>query len=993
MANKHEQTGGIDESLYSRQLYTYGVEAMQRMKNARILISGIDGLGLEIAKNVTLSGVASVTIHDPQPVHMADLSSLYYATEADIGSNRAEVCFRKLVELNPYVKMNVYNGELTEDSIKEFSVVVLANVPLDELIRINDVCRANDIKFISADTFGLSGKIFCDFGKEHTVSDVDGEEPQSGLIENVTNETNAKITCVKPHNLTNANTVKLMDVKGLPELNGREFNVKYVDRTIFSIEFDTTNLGKFGGSGEFVQTKHPQTFTYKSLRESMENPEFVITDFAHFERPSELHACYLALNELLMKNEEMTFDKFLPTTMKYNKDCKENTIKMFFHCYRGNLCPFNGVIGGVAAQEVMKASSYKYTPINQWLYFDRFTCLPKDYDKFDTRDLGCRYDGQIRIFGRELQAKMADQRFFIVGSGAVGSDGIKNFGMMGLATSEKGKMIITDMDTIERSNLNRQFLFRNTDIGKPKSHCAVNAVKQMNPQVNAVAHENRVGIENEKYYNRQFYAGLNFIVNALDNVNARLYMDSQCVLHGLPLLESGTLGTKGNVQIVVPGLTESYGSSQDPPEEGIPVCTLKNFPNDISHTIQYSRDQFEGLFDQAPKNALEYLQTPEKVKQMQPGDLITAAKNIEFVLNNVPKSFEDCVKFGFQCWHEQYRDQIQQLLHRFPPDSKTSTGDPFWTGSKKCPTPFEFDSENQNHLDFVFTFANLWANVFGLKHGGTISDTKRFVKSLAVPKLQLNENVKISLTEAEEKENQKKAVEAITPDDVYNNLPDRSKFNGVSITPLSFEKDDDTNFHIDFITSASNMRALNYGIKPADRLKTKGVAGRIIPAIAQTTAIVSGLASLELYKIIQGFNKLEDYQNGFINLATSFFGFSDPLKAPTTEFKGKKFSMWDHFEIRKDMTLREFLDYFKTEYDYDVEFVNYNEFMIFASYFGGDEIEKRSNMKIRDIIESNLNTKLENDMILLTIDVEVDDEDLKEDGSGPDLPQVKYYLS
>ena len=271
-------------------------------------------------------------------------------------------------------------------------------------------------------------------------------------------------------------------------------------------------------------------------------------------------------------------------------------------------------------------------------------------------------------------------------------------------------------------------------------------------------------------------------------------------------------------------------------------------------------------------------------------------------------------------------------------------------------------------------------------------NTSKVIKSLAPPKLQLNENVKISVTEAEEKENMKKAAEAITPDDVYNNLPDRSKFSGVSITPLSFEKDDDTNFHIDFVTSASNMRALNYGIKPADRFKTKGIAGKIIQAIATTTAIVSGLASLELYKIIQGFDKLEDYQNGFINLSLSYFGFSDPLKAPTTEFKGKKFSMWDHFEIRKDMTLHEFLEYFKTEYDYQVEFVNYNEFMIYASYFAGDEIEKRSSMKIRDIIESNFNIKLENDMILLTIDVEVDDDEMNEDGSGPDLPQVKYYL-
>lgn len=64
------------------------------------------------------------------------------------------------------------------------------------------------------------------------------------------------------------------------------------------------------------------------------------------------------------------------------------------------------------------------------------------------------------------------------------------------------------------------------------------------------------------------------------------YMDRRCVYYHKPLLESGTLGTKGNTQVVIPFVTESYSSSQDPPEKSIPICTLKNFPNAIEHTIQ-----------------------------------------------------------------------------------------------------------------------------------------------------------------------------------------------------------------------------------------------------------------------------------------------------------------------------------------------------------------------------------------------------------------------
>jgi len=63
-------------------------------------------------------------------------------------------------------------------------------------------------------------------------------------------------------------------------------------------------------------------------------------------------------------------------------------------------------------------------------------------------------------------------------------------------------------------------------------------------------------------------------------------MDRRCVFYCKPLLESGTLGTKGNTQVVLPYKTESYSSTQDPPDKQIPICTLKNFPNEIHHTLQ-----------------------------------------------------------------------------------------------------------------------------------------------------------------------------------------------------------------------------------------------------------------------------------------------------------------------------------------------------------------------------------------------------------------------
>jgi len=79
---------------------------------------------------------------------------------------------------------------------------------------------------------------------------------------------------------------------------------------------------------------------------------------------------------------------------------------------------------------------------------------------------------------------------------------------------------------------------------------------------------------------------LAWVIVYSDVMCAGMYMDRRCVYYHKPLLESGTLGTKGNVQVVIPHVTESYSSSQDPPEKSIPICTLKNFPNAIEHTLQ-----------------------------------------------------------------------------------------------------------------------------------------------------------------------------------------------------------------------------------------------------------------------------------------------------------------------------------------------------------------------------------------------------------------------
>ena len=278
---------------------------------------------------------------------------------------------------------------------------------------------------------------------------------------------------------------------------------------------------------------------------------------------------------------------------------------------RGYLAPMCAVLGGLVAQEVLKASSGKFGPIVQHLVFDALEALPVDLSpvEADFAAQGSRYDSQIAVFGSAFQKRLEASKGFLVGSGAIGCEMIKLYALMGVAAGDAaGKLTLTDMDNIEKSNLNRQFLFRPADVGKPKSLTAAEAAFRINPNVRIDARVDRVGVETEHIFNTAFFESLDFVTNALDNVDARRYMDQRCVFYRVPLLESGTLGTKGNTQVVIPHLTESYSSSQDPPEKTIPFCTLHNFPNTNEHTIEWAMDFFSGTFKGDPETVNRFLQ-------------------------------------------------------------------------------------------------------------------------------------------------------------------------------------------------------------------------------------------------------------------------------------------------------------------------------------------------------------------------------------------------
>ncbi|XP_066144924.1 ubiquitin-like modifier-activating enzyme 1 [Euwallacea fornicatus] len=996
----------IDEGLYSRQLYVLGHEAMRRMASSDVLISGLGGLGVEIAKNVILGGVQSVTLHDHKVATMTDLSSNFFLSEEAIGKNRAEAVEKQLAELNSYVITRSHTGELSEDYIKGFRVVVLTNSSRSEQLRISEITHANNIALIIADSRGLFAQVFCDFGENFTVVDTNGEPLVSVMIADISNDKEGVVTCIDDtrHGLEDGDYVSISEVQGMVELNGcAPIKIKVLGPYTFSIG-DTSAFSKYQRGGIATQVKMPKELHFKPLKESLENPEFVITDYSKFEYPSQLHIAFSVLHSFVEKhgrvpkawsNEDAAEFLAIAEANVNSGDSEINSdlLETFAKVSAGDLSPINATMGGIVAQEVMKACSGKFYPIVQWLYLDVIETLPKDRSEI-TEELaapqGTRYDGQIAVFGKEFQKKIEALKYFVVGAGAIGCELLKNFAMMGVG-AEGGYVVVTDMDLIEKSNLNRQFLFRPHDVQKPKAEVAAQAIKKMNPKINVIADTNRVGPETESVYDDTFFEKLDGVANALDNLDARIYMDRRCVYYRKPLLESGTLGTKGNTQVVVPFLTESYSSSQDPPEKSIPICTLKNFPNAIEHTLQWARDTFEGSFRQSAEKASQYLTNPDfmettlKLPGVQPLEALESVKAA--LVDERPKGFEECIAWARNHWQEQYSNQIRQLLFNFPPDQLTSTGQPFWSGPKRCPQALTFDVNDPLHLDYVFAAANLKAQVYGLptcRDRALIAD---IVTKVEVPEFTPRSGVRIAVTDSQIAA-YGNSVDLDRIAQLQADLPSKEELAGLVLTPLDFEKDDDTNFHMDFIVAASNLRAMNYKIPPADRHKSKLIAGKIIPAIATTTSVVAGLACLELYKLVRSQKSLEPFKNGFVNLALPFFGFSEPIAAPEREYGGNKWTLWDRFEIDGEMTLAEFLQYFKDKHDLEITMLSQGVCMLYSFFMQKSKAQERLGLTMSEVVRRVSKKKIEPHVKALVFELCCNDAE----GEDVEVPYVKYNL-
>lgn len=264
--------------------------------------------------------------------------------------------------------------------------VVFTDISLEKAIEFNNFCHSHQppIAFIKSEVRGLFGSVFCDFGPEFTVFDVDGEEPHTGIIASISNDNPALVCCVDDERLEfqDGDLVVFSEVHGMTELNdGKPRKIKNARAYSFNLEEDTTNYGTYVKGGIVTQVKQPRVVKFKTLEESLSDPgDFLLSDFSKFERPPLLHLAFQALDKFVSElhrfpvaGSDDDAEKLISIASNMNEslgdgkldDINPKLLRHFAFGARAVLNPMAAMFGGIVGQEVVKACSGKFYPLFQ----------------------------------------------------------------------------------------------------------------------------------------------------------------------------------------------------------------------------------------------------------------------------------------------------------------------------------------------------------------------------------------------------------------------------------------------------------------------------------------------------------------------------------------------------------------------------------------------------------------------------------------------------
>lgn len=389
-----------------------------------------------------------------------------------------------------------------------------------------------------------------------------------------------------------------------------------------------------------------------------------------------------------------------------------------------------------------------------------------------------------------------------------------------------GDIHIVDLDTIDLSNLNRQFLFRQEHIKKPKAivrhfftktsqasfeltplQVAKEVASKFNPACALTAHH--ANIKDTQLFPLSFFRSFTLVFNALDNLDARRHVNKMCLAADVPLIESGTTGFNGQVQVIKKGKTACYDCTEKQVPKTYPVCTIRSTPSQPIHCIVWAKSYLlPELF-----GVSEDEETSDQVDTTEDADNAQEIMNLKAEAQALKRIREGMGNddFAKQVFNKVFKDDIDRLRGM----------EDMWK-SRRPPKSLDYDTLQSEALSIDATISTDDQRTWTL-----IENFAVFKDSLQRLSTRLQQEINTTTLAS---------TESANPPTVQPSIP--------------FDKDDtDT---LDFVTSTSNLRSHIFSIPLQPKFTLKQIAGNIIPAIATTNAMTASLCVLQSLKVLRG---------------------------------------------------------------------------------------------------------------------------------------------
>ncbi|KAI9189614.1 E1 ubiquitin-activating protein uba2 [Blastocladiella emersonii ATCC 22665] len=410
-------------------------------------------------------------------------------------------------------------------------------------------------------------------------------------------------------------------------------------------------------------------------------------------------------------------------------------------------------------------------------------------------------DYSQELLGPEVVDRLRRARVLMVGAGGIGCELLKNLALTGF-----GHIEIVDLDTIDVTNLNRQFLFQRQHVSKSKAHVARQTASKFNDQVTIVSHHGNI---KDPQFDLAWFKSFDMVFNALDNLEARRHVNLLCVAGGVPLIDAGTGGYQGQSTIIVPGLTECYDCHPKPTPKTFPVCTIRSTPSAPIHCIVWAKNfLFPLLFNTESEDNGSASMHDDTENANQVEELAREAETLKRL-----QAAANTPEYASMVLKKLYQTDILRLL-----DAKD-----MWK-VRVPPTPLDVD-----HLA-------------GAVRAATAGLALEPVRDRNQRVLSTEEAIALFLTSTAR-------------------LGARFAKDGSQ----HFDKDDTD--AMEFVAAAAILRSIVYHIKPIKSVfEIKSMAGNIVPIVGTTNAIIAGCMVHHGMQVLQGHVTKDLAPNGRPNL-------------------------------------------------------------------------------------------------------------------------------